>query len=1146
MLSPILVIAALAVYMVLLFALAAWAERKSPAANALTDSPLVYVLSLGVFCTSWTFYGSVGVAVRSGLLYLAVYLGPTLAWLLGWTLTRRLARFTAEHRVSNLGDLLAARYGRTPGLPALATLLALLAINPYIALQLKSILSTFNLMVGKGLGQHWAVAGGAVDFLVVGFVAVITLIFGLRQLDPTQRQRGIVLMLAVQSVVKLAAFLAVGIFVTYGLYDGLGDIFRQVATHPEATGMWHTGSSQWYSTFLTWLILSICASLFLPQQFHITIVELPRISLLRPAMWGLPLYLLAITFFVYPIAAAGLLNDYPVSAADTYVLALPIDHASPWLAVVVFIGGFSSAVGMIVICSMTLSVMVANNLVMPLTEGRSIFKGIRRHGLAVRRVAVVCIVVAGYFFQRAVGESYFLVGLGLIAFAGALQFAPAILGGMFWHGASRTGAQWGLSAGFAVWAYTLFLPAMAKSGWLPPTVLLEGPFGLSFLRPEALFGLSSVDPLTQGVFWSLLVNIGGLILGSCWRPVEDGERQAALEFHDGNSIVPSGVGGQGDPAAVDLDEKLGRLRGILTQFLSAPQTVVLIDDALAKQHLLGRRRISHLELMRFLESVETALSGAVGAAAAHAAMRQSALVSSRESKEIARIYSRILTDLNLSPEELRRRVDYYQERNEIINRHAAELAEKVDALEQEVAARTQAEGALRESEKRFRSMADSAPVLIWMSERDGGRSYFNQAWLAFTGRSLAQELRHGWLESMAAEDRNAWENAVASAVSGSRPYSLEYRLRRHDGCYRWIAEHGSPRLSAEGNVVGFIGSCLDISDMKAAADALRRSRDELENLVAERTAALTASNTALHSEVEQRRQAEESLLSSYAELKHMNERLAEAQSQLLQSEKMASIGQLAAGVAHEINNPIGFVNSNLVTLRGYVDDLLSLVDAYRKLEDDPGNPEAVTVARSQRESVDLEYLREDIPSLMRETLEGIQRVRQIVKDLKDFSHVDKAEWQEADLHAGLDSTLNVVWNELKYKAQVVKEYGDLPLVSCIPSQLNQVFMNLLVNAAHAIPERGTITIRTGGEGEWVWVEIADTGKGISPEVLNRIFEPFFTTKPVGVGTGLGLSVSYGIIKKHGGRIDVQSEVGQGTAFRVWLPVSHQEAPEATV
>lgn len=1145
-LNPILVLAVLAGYMVLLYALAAWAEKKSPAANALTDSPLVYVLSLGVFCTSWTFYGSVGVAAHAGFLYMAIYLGPTLVWMLGWVFIRRLARLKAEHRVSNLGDLLAARYGRTPGLPALATLLALVAINPYIALQLKSILSTFQLIANKGLAQQSSAAGGTVEFLILVFIVGITLVFGLRQLDPTQRQRGIVLMLATQSIIKLASFLALGLFVTYGLYDGLADIFLQVANAPEAAGMRHSGTVQWYSTFLTWLILAMGATVFLPRQFHVTIVELPKLSHLRSAMWGLPLYLLAINFFVSPIAAAGLLQGYPAATADTYVLALPLSHGSPWLAIAVFIGGFSSAVGMIVLSSMTLSVMAANNLVMPLTEGRALLKGIRRNGLGVRRLAVVCIILAGYLFQRNVGDSYFLVGMGLISFAGVLQFAPPILGGIFWREASRTGAIWGLSAGFVVWAYTLFLPAMAKSGWLPLTLLLEGPFGLSFLRPEALFGMTAMEPLTHGVFWSVLANASFFILGSCWRPMEGAERQAAYDFHDGNSVLHSGFSGQQHAKAIELEEKLGRLRSVLGQFLEPEHARKLIDEALAKQHLVGRREISHLELVRFLGEVETGLAGAVGTAAAHAAMQQAPLVSKQESKEIARIYSRILADLNLSPEELRSQVDYYQERHEIINRHAAELAEKVEALEQEVAARTQAEEALRESERRFRSMADSAPVLIWMAEKSGERSYFNQAWLAFTGRTLARELRQGWLESMAPEDRSHWTGAVTNAVAASHPYRVEYRLRRHDGNYRWIAEHGAPRLSAEGKVIGFIGSCLDISDMKAAADALRRSRDELETLVAARTAELTAANAALHGEVVQRRQAEESLLNSYAELKRINEKLAEAQNQLLQSEKMASIGQLAAGVAHEINNPIGFVSSNLVTLRGYVEDLLSLVDAYRKLENDPGDPDVIAEVRSQREAADLDYLREDIPSLLRETLDGVQRVRQIVKDLKDFSHVDGGEWQEADLHAGLDSTLNVVWNELKYKAQVVKKYGELPLVPCIPPQLNQVFMNLLVNAAHAIPERGTITIRTGCEGDWVWVEVGDTGKGIAPENLNRIFEPFFTTKPVGKGTGLGLSVSYGIVKKHGGRIEVQSELGQGAAFRVWLPLAHQVEPTAAV
>ena len=255
----------------------------------------------------------------------------------------------------------------------------------------------------------------------------------------------------------------------------------------------------------------------------------------------------------------------------------------------------------------------------------------------------------------------------------------------------------------------------------------------------------------------------------------------------------------------------------------------------------------------------------------------------------------------------------------------------------------------------------------------------------------------------------------------------------------------------------------------------------------------------------------------------------QAQQQLLQSEKMAAIGQLAAGVAHEINNPVGFVNSNLGSLKTYVGHLLDVISAYEN-----GDPAQIAQAR---QSADIEFLREDLPSLLSESQEGLSRVTKIVQDLKDFSHVDHTGHQQANLNAAMESTLNVVWNEIKYKAEVIRQFGDIPLVDCIPAQINQVFMNLLVNAAQAIPERGKIIVRSGLENNHVWFEIEDTGKGMSAEIQQRIFEPFFTTKPVGQGTGLGLSISYDIIvKKHSGRMDVRSKPDQGTCFRLWLPL----------
>ncbi|MEY2687765.1 MAG: hypothetical protein RL375_1963 [Pseudomonadota bacterium] len=284
-----------------------------------------------------------------------------------------------------------------------------------------------------------------------------------------------------------------------------------------------------------------------------------------------------------------------------------------------------------------------------------------------------------------------------------------------------------------------------------------------------------------------------------------------------------------------------------------------------------------------------------------------------------------------------------------------------------------------------------------------------------------------------------------------------------------------------------------------------------------------------------------------ADIVAMDNRLQIAKDQLIQSEKLASIGQLAAGVAHEINNPVGYVFSNFGTLEKYLADLFRMLGAYEQAEHQlAGTPAAARLA-ALREEIELDYLKEDVPTLMAESREGITRVRKIVQDLKDFSHVDaRQEWEWVDLHKGIDSTLNIVNNEIKYRADVVKLFGQLPEVQCLASELNQVFMNLLVNAAHAVTkERGTITIRTGteAEGTRVWVEVEDDGCGISPDHLGRIFDPFFTTKPVGKGTGLGLSLSYGIVQKHGGQLTVASMVDRGSVFRLTLPVQRTAASQ---
>jgi len=342
------------------------------------------------------------------------------------------------------------------------------------------------------------------------------------------------------------------------------------------------------------------------------------------------------------------------------------------------------------------------------------------------------------------------------------------------------------------------------------------------------------------------------------------------------------------------------------------------------------------------------------------------------------------------------------------------------------------------------------------------------------------------------------EEVAQYTAAGLHEYTQEYRLRKADGTYFWITDATRVIRDDQGVARYYEGVVRDIDEDK------RHQQELASSLEAQRA---------------------------------LNKKLEAAQTQLLQAEKMALIGQLAAGVAHELNNPIGFVNSNMGTLGVYVRDMFEIIAAAEAAANQSAHPEDFAPIRAARAARDFDYLRQDLLQLLNESKDGLDRVRKIVQDLKDFSRVGEVEWQWADINRGLESTLNIVWNELKYKCNVTKHFGTLPQIHCLPSQLNQVFMNLLVNAAQAIEKEGEIVITTECAGEdAVRVRIADNGRGIPTENLNRIFDPFFTTKPVGKGTGLGLSVSWGIVNRHHGKIEVDSQVGKGSTFTITLPI----------
>jgi signal transduction histidine kinase len=426
---------------------------------------------------------------------------------------------------------------------------------------------------------------------------------------------------------------------------------------------------------------------------------------------------------------------------------------------------------------------------------------------------------------------------------------------------------------------------------------------------------------------------------------------------------------------------------------------------------------------------------------------------------------------------------------------------------------------LSELRATLESTSNGILVIDWHGNLDSMNRVFGKMW------TIPEDLLN-WQDDerilefivSAVDESELLRERLTAVVDSGETLDL---LHHRDG--RVFEVSSRPQYLAE-QIIGRVYGFQDITQRTQAEQALRESRNLLEVRVRQRTADLYA----LNEKLQQEKDTQSTLI----------KKLEAAQDQLLQSERMASIGQLAAGVAHEINNPVGFVNSNLSSLQRYVGDLLRMLSTYEAAEAALPATCQATIARV-KEEIDMAFLRDDVNDLLAESLDGLKRVTRIVQDLKNFSHVDEQERQWADLESGLESTLRVAWNELKYKSEVVKEFSGISQIECFPSQLNQVFMNLLVNAAQAIEEHGKITIRTGEDDSQVWIEIEDTGRGIKPEHLSRIFDPFFTTKPVGKGTGLGLSLAYGIVKKHDGRIEVSSTPGVGSTFKVVLPKTSQ-------
>ena len=595
-------------YVFFLFLVAYLAERRAARGRvAWLRTPFVYTLSLSIYCTAWTFYGAVGSAARSGLEFLTIYLGPTLVFIGWWWVLRKLVRIGRQHRVTSIADLISSRFGKSNLLGVMVTVMAVVAATPYIALQLQSVTLSFGVFASD-TPEGWALPDrNATAIWVAVGLALFTVLFGTRNLDAKEQHHGVVTAIAVEAVVKLVALLSVGIFVVWGLAEGPADIAARITASKIAD--WDLQPGRWFGI----IFLAGAAVICLPRMFQVLVVEDGDERHLARASWAFPLYMFLMSLFIVPIAVLGLERLPMGSNPDMFVLTLPLSAGQGGLAMLAFLGGFSSATSMVIIEAIALSTMVSNHIVMPLWlcmhPQAAVSGDLRRIVLVARRLSIAGLLALGYGYFRLSGGSSALAAIGLISFAGVAQFLPAMLGGIFWRGATRVGAAAGLSVGFVTWGYTMFLPSFGAGAVFSAQVFADGLFGIGWLRPEALFGLDGMDPLLHAVFWSMVLNTAAFTLGSLLTFPGPGERVQGAAFVNvfdgGNAGLRPWTRGRAEPEALL----------VMTQRVLGDAALGLFA---AEAKAQGKEGYLPDATPEFVELLERRLAGSVGAATAHA------------------------------------------------------------------------------------------------------------------------------------------------------------------------------------------------------------------------------------------------------------------------------------------------------------------------------------------------------------------------------------------------------------------------------------------------------------------------------------------------------------------------------------------------
>ncbi|MDA8429223.1 MAG: SpoIIE family protein phosphatase [Geobacteraceae bacterium] len=660
-------------YTLLIFLIAWYAHHRKTIGRSIVGNPYVYTLSIAVYCTSWTFYGSVGKAATTGIDFLMIYLGPSLTAFSWFFLLRRIIQISKENNITSIADFISLRYGKSLWLGALVTLIAILGIMPYIALQIKAVSTSFYLISGFQ-GDSFHIPHGGSDLnvpsglLLALILSLFGVMFGARRLVSSERHEGLIAAVAFESLVKLISILGVGAFVTYRLFDGFSDIFtRFQAAYPANFARLFTLGSENISPeaipSFTMLFLSMCAIMLLPRQFHVMVIENSDERHITKAMWMFPVYLFLINLFVMPIALGGILSTGSSRGADFFVISVPLATGHSDIAMLAFLGGISAAAGMVIVESVAISTMLLNHIFMPVIVRFTPQAWFPLLLINLKRLGIFLVIFLGYFYYRIVGDSFMLVNMGMISFSAAAQFLPAMLGALYWRRGNRTGAISGMLLGFLTWFYTLLIPSFSHSGWISKELLSSGPFGIELLKPTEMFGLTGMDMWSHSLFWSMLFNISGYIICSILLHQDERERDQIHKFI-GVFEYERRQQHRNEGKRLSKPVTITQFVSLMTKFIGESDAQRAIDTYRGGRELDANGNISEFELPNLKRFTEKSLAGSVGAAAAGAIVDSFLSDMGSRMESVYDIFSTVRTSLDQSREALFVRL----KASEIINR----------------------------------------------------------------------------------------------------------------------------------------------------------------------------------------------------------------------------------------------------------------------------------------------------------------------------------------------------------------------------------------------------------------------------------------------------------------------------------------------